>query len=198
MSTGRFNDKTKIRYDDYLQRLRAGADYTGFTYERCNAEGVVSTDVVPYLICDNGYHRWLQLMCPCKTTSDPALAIFSKKLESVRKDAERCVYVRARVEDSYSHTCTMYVHRTFGSVKKRFRILKTPLLFRDAIFINNIFVTCCTLHNILLQFDNHSYDGRLRYGVDAHVPMTQRRRILVNNTLKLLRSNHDLSYFGEG
>ncbi|CAM9206972.1 unnamed protein product [Ascophyllum nodosum] len=57
--------------------------------------------------------------------------MFSKWLESVRKDVE-CF---------------------FGRVKG-FRILKLPLLLRQKIAIDNIWFTCCILHNLL-----HEYDG---------------------------------------
>ena len=59
-------------------------------------------------------------------------ARFSKWLESVRKDVEWF----------------------FGRLKGRFRILKLPILFRKKKDINNIFFTCCILHNML-----HSFDG---------------------------------------
>ena len=130
MFAGRFNDKTKILYDEYVTRLRTGY-YKGFDMRgnltRCVclcarvwmwmcACFLTRTCVcchptrceTPYLICDNGYHRWLQLMCPFKTTSKEMLALWSKHLESKRKDAEK----------------------TFGVMKKRFRVLKIPLLFR--------------------------------------------------------------------
>ena len=62
------------------------------------------------------------------TTAD---AEWSKWVESVRKDVE-CF---------------------FGIVKERFRLLKLPIIFRKKEDIDNIFFTCCTLHNMLHQFD---------------------------------------------
>lgn len=56
---------------------------------------------------------------------------WSKTLESVRKDVERF----------------------FGILKGRFRILKLGVLFQDKIDIDNMFFTCCTLHNMLHAFD---------------------------------------------
>ena len=99
MFAGRFNDKTKILYDDYVKKLRTDY-YAGFDYNLTDERGVVTTHDVPYLLCDGGYHRWVQTMCAFKTTNVEALALWSKKLESTRKDAER----------------------VFGVMKKRFKV----------------------------------------------------------------------------
>ena len=175
MFAGRFNDKTKVLFDEYVSRLREGF-YEGFQYEILDARGRASSCRTPYLICDNGYHRWVQLMCPLKTTTQEYLALFSKRLESVRKDVER----------------------TFGCLKKRFKVLKIPLLFRDASFMNNIFLTCCVLHNMLLddaQFNE--VNGKFR-GVGNAVPAHLRRYVLVNNVRRLLSGGDDYSYMEQG
>lgn len=52
-------------------------------------------------------------------------------MESVRKDVE----------------CT------FGSLKARFRILRNPIEYHDQSCIDNVFFTCCIIHNILLTID---------------------------------------------
>ena len=101
-----------------MTRLREGY-YEGFKYQVHAPDGSLVRCVTPYLICDNGYHRWKNLMPPYKTTSQVDLAVWSKHLESTRKDVER----------------------TFGCIKKRFRILKVSLFFQDAKFIGNIFLT---------------------------------------------------------
>ena len=71
-------------------------------------------------------------MNPTKSPHKEEDTIFSKRLESVRKDME-CF---------------------FGSVKGRFRILKLPLLFQDREAIDDVWFTCSTLHNVM-----HSFDG---------------------------------------
>ena len=115
-------------------------------------------------------------MCPFKTTSVMALALWSKHLESVRKDVER----------------------TFGIMKKRFKVLKTPLLFRDVTFIDDIFVTCCVLNNKLLGHDQQFREktGRFRYRVSDTVPIKKRRHVLLNNVRRLLKLDDDYSYVG--
>ncbi len=75
-----------------------------------------------YLICDNGYLWWPQLICPymaeelCHTEA----GFFSSNIESVRKDVE----------------CT------FGILKKRWRILNNGLQYCNISDCNNIFLTC--------------------------------------------------------
>ena len=70
-------------------------------------------------------------MEPTKYPLNAEDTAFSKHLESVRKDAERF----------------------FGILKGRFRILKLPILFRSRERIDNVFFTCCILHNMLRAFD---------------------------------------------
>ena len=113
-------------------------------------------------------------MCPFKTTNKEVLALWSKRLESIRKDVERC----------------------FGVLKKRFRVLKVSMQFREAKFMENIFFTCCVFHNMLLYHDKQFHDGNFRQGVSAHLPAHRRRTILINNVRKLLRLDDDFSYVG--
>lgn len=93
-------------------------------------DGDIETDTGAYLICDNGYCRWPISICPfegaAKTTFE---GCFSSNLESVRKDVE-CV---------------------FGILKKRWRILDYGLRFRSMLTCEKIFVTCCILHNMMLD-----------------------------------------------
>ena len=85
-----------------------------------------------YMICDGGYHQWPCLMFPFK--HQPAgtdLEMWSSQIESVRKDVE-CV---------------------FGILKKRFLFLKHPIRIASAQKIERVFVTCCVLHNLLIDYD---------------------------------------------
>jgi hypothetical protein len=45
------------------------------------------------------------------------------------------------------------VECTFGRIKNRFRMLKLPLQFDNLGDVRALFVTCCVLHNMLLQHD---------------------------------------------
>jgi hypothetical protein len=83
-----------------------------------------------YLICDGGYHRWPCLVYPVKSgTPGSASMKFSAMLESVRKDIEG----------------------VFGILKIRFAFLKNFTNLRTHRQIDHAFVTCCILHNILLE-----------------------------------------------
>lgn len=71
-------------------------------------------------------------MPPSKCPIDYEDLVFSKRLESARKDVE-CF---------------------FGIVKSRFRIVKGVLQYHKKGDIDNIFFTCCILHNMLHTYDN--------------------------------------------
>jgi hypothetical protein len=95
------NDKHILRSDETIRLIRedwySNVEWTLFNV---NGEREVSSGV--YFICDGGYIRWPELICPYK--HEPVSSrkgYFSSKVESVQKDAE-CV---------------------FGIVKKRWRIL---------------------------------------------------------------------------
>eukprot|EP00965_Chrysotila_dentata_P081125 2677874-Pleurochrysis_carterae.AAC.1 len=70
-------------------------------------------------------------MCPVKSAQQMDVKYWSKRLESVRKDVE----------------CT------FGSLKRRFRMLRLPIEFATAHCLDVMFKMCCMLHNMLLEFD---------------------------------------------
>ena len=76
--------------------------------------------------------QWVSLMEPSKYPILENDIAFSKTLESVRQDAE-CF---------------------FGILKGRFRILKLAMTYLKQERIDNVFFTCCILHNMLHTFDN--------------------------------------------
>ena len=45
------------------------------------------------------------------------------------------------------------VECTFGILKGRWRILKVPMPFHTKREVDNVFFTCCALHNMLLEHD---------------------------------------------
>ena len=113
-------------------KVKDGELFSSEKFHLYNSEGELEEHEGLYFICDGGYHKWRCLQCPMKHKSDLASAHFSTCLESVRKDVE-CV---------------------FGILKKRFRILKNAVKLHNQKKIDNVFFTCCILHNIL-----HHYDG---------------------------------------
>jgi hypothetical protein len=92
-----------------------------------------------WLLVDNGYLAWPTTVPPIKTTSSRVEIRFSSWLESMRKDVE----------------CT------FGILKGRWRILKTGIRLAGVENADKIFLTCCALHNWLLDVDGLSepWDG---------------------------------------
>ena len=94
------------------------------------AGGGVREERGMYLICDNGYLRWPESICPYESADKTTLeGYFSTNLESMRKDVEY----------------------TFGILKKRWRILNNRLNYRDIRKCKKIFVACACLHNFLLD-----------------------------------------------
>jgi hypothetical protein len=87
-----------------------------------------------YFISDGGYHRWPCLINPFKHQAEGTdFQTWSQNIEAVRKDIE-CV---------------------FGILKKRFLYLKHPIRIHSPECIERVFVTCCVLHNILLDYDGY-------------------------------------------
>lgn len=79
------------------------------------------------------FHRVVRAserFCPCLECRLPRLVKLTEMEESVRKDVER----------------------TFGQMKSSWRCLKIPCLWQDEAHVDNMFVTCCILHNMMKEF----------------------------------------------
>ena len=136
------NDKTIVKFDGFVTAIHDGDIYSDVEFDLKKNDGTTTKEKGLYLIVDGGYHKWRCLQCPLKHTSIPKDALWSKWVESVRKDVE-CV---------------------FGILKGRFRCLKLPIYHHDNAVIDNMFFTCCILHNMLLTEDG--YDRRWENGVN--------------------------------
>ena len=88
-----------------------------------------------YVIVDNGYLAWPITIPPVKDTCNRSELRFSQWLEALRKDVD----------------CT------FGILKGRWRILKTGIRVHNTEASDNIWMTCCALHNFLLDVDGLSH-----------------------------------------
>ncbi|CAM9864889.1 unnamed protein product, partial [Pylaiella littoralis] len=64
--TGATNDKTIIRFDKAVTRIRTDPIYTERTYNLYDADGATRQEKGCYLLVDNGYHKWNTLMAPTK------------------------------------------------------------------------------------------------------------------------------------
>ena len=87
-----------------------------------------------YLIVDNGYLDWSVTVPPMKTTNLYSYLRFSNWIESMRKDVE----------------CA------FGIMKGRWRCLRYGIKLHGIANCDKIWMTCCALHNMLLEIDGLS------------------------------------------
>ena len=87
-----------------------------------------------YLLVDNGYLDWSCTVPPMTMTNQISEIRWSKWVESMRKDVE----------------CT------FGILKGRFRVLKTGIRLWGVMKVDDVWKTCCALHNWLLDIDGIS------------------------------------------
>jgi Plant transposon protein len=78
-----------------------------------------------YCICDNGYLKWPTMMPPTKSWVSDMEYNWSEMLESLRKDIE-CL---------------------FGQMKQEFAILQYGSRFNSLDLMDDIFLTCCAIHN---------------------------------------------------
>jgi hypothetical protein len=127
---GSRNDMDIVKTDKSVGAIRKVPLFRDahWTYYDKNAR--VRTNKGVYLICDNGYLRWPTTICPfTRVDNASAEGYFTTHLEGIRKDVE----------------CT------FGILKKRWRILNHGFFYRDINTCEKIFVTCCWLHNFLLD-----------------------------------------------
>ena len=126
---GSRNDKEIVKSDPTVEEVTMGWLSKVF-WKYYAVSGIVKISKGMYLICDNGYLRWPTSICPySQAVQGSAEGYFSSNLESVRKDVE----------------CT------FGIMKKRWRILHNGFHYRDISKCQKIFVTCCCLHNFLID-----------------------------------------------
>ena len=137
-AAGSFNDKTLIRGDKFAQDLRYKRILQDVEYSLYKADGTKETRKGPWLMVDNGYHMWTCTVSPFKFSTDEHETRWSRWLESMRKDVE----------------CT------FGILKGRFRILKVGIRLHGVQVVDDIWFTCCALHNMLLEVDGRSAEWR--------------------------------------
>ena len=133
---GRWNDKTLVRFDEFVTSVKDGRVLPNnvFTLLSLDKDGMVVEESFSgvWLIVDNGCLRWSVTVPPhkhCRTCPEKR---WSKWVEGIRKDVE----------------CT------FGILKGRFRVLKNGIRVSGPGNTDRIWMTCCALHNFLLEEDN--------------------------------------------
>jgi len=135
---GRWNDQSMVRMDQFVSGIRDGCvlDFNEFELPARSKDGTVKVLRFrgAYLIVDNGYLNWSCTVPPFGVSNDIDEICWSKWLESMRKDVE----------------CT------FGILKGRWRILKSGVRLNGVDSVDCIWLTCCALHNWLLEVDGLS------------------------------------------
>jgi len=139
---GSWNDKTLVLFDSFIRDIKSGdilKDYTFELLERRGEKVVAVKYKGVWIVVDNGYHPWSITVPPFTNTNLRSEIRWSEWLESMRKDVE----------------CT------FGILKGRWRILKTGIRLHSTESVDNIWLTCCALHNMLLEIDglDQPWDG---------------------------------------
>jgi hypothetical protein len=138
---GSWNDKTLVLCDKFLRDVKNGSIMQDNEFELEERDGkVVSVkyrDV--WVVVDNGYLSWAITIPPFAHTQSRKEIRWSEWIESIRKDVE----------------CT------FGILKGRWRILKSGIRLHGMDTVDSIWLTCCALHNMLLEADglNRPWDG---------------------------------------
>ena len=132
---GTWNDETVVLFDKLLTGVKNGDLHDDFEfklYEK-NKNGDIVEVVYKgvWFIVDNGYLSW-----SCTVPSDGngvtyEVIRFSEWLESMRKDVE-CL---------------------FGIMKGRFLILRYGFRFQKIYMCDQLWLTCCAMHNMLLNID---------------------------------------------
>ncbi len=134
---GRWNDQTMVMYDSFIKGMNDGLHLSDITFKLkeydCNGNVMESDYRGGYIIVDNGFLSWAITVPPHKRTVDIPAIRWSKWLESMRKDVE----------------CT------FGILKGRWRILKTGVRLHGIRVVDKVWLTCCALHNLLLDEDGN-------------------------------------------
>ena len=155
----RWNDKTLLMYDYFAMSIMNG-ELQDHEFELYENSDTMKKYTGVWIVVDNGYLLWPILMPPVKNTSSRKAIRWSEWVESMRKDVE----------------CT------FGILKGRFRILKTGIRVHGVERCDNIFLTCCAIHNWFLEIDGR--DGTWESSaawfdsadeVQRHVPFALRR-----------------------
>ena len=137
-----WNDKTLAYHDKFMAGIHEGKILQDvlFRLKSRSAGAIVETAYRgAWGLVDNGYLKWPSTQAPAKEKILLTEARLSEWLESFRKDVE----------------CT------FGILKGRWRILQTGIRLHGAEAANRVWLTCCGLHNQLLDIDGLStpWDG---------------------------------------
>ena len=132
---GTWNDKTLVLFDELICNVKNGNipdDFEFKLYEKDTNNNIVEvTYKGVWFMVDNGYLSWSCTVPPDNNATTYETIRFSEWLESMRKDVE-CL---------------------FGIMKGRFCILRYGIRFHTIENCDKMWLTCCALHNLLLDVD---------------------------------------------
>ena len=128
---GSITDATACKSDPFVRELRTNPLYKDFSYDLYDSQGVIYTEKGLWVSVDGGYLRVPQLLVGNPQCLHLYMNYWTHFMESERK----------------------HVECAFGILKSRFRVLKLPIRLCEFEHINDMFITCCILHNMCLDFD---------------------------------------------
>jgi hypothetical protein len=125
-----------VRLDKFISGICDGMQFADNKFELDSTDresgGIVRTTFSGvYAICDDDYLDWSCTVPPYSMTSRREEIRWSNWIEPMRKDVE----------------CT------FGILKGRWCILKSGVCIWGVLKADDIWVTCCAMHNWLLDID---------------------------------------------
>ena len=138
---GSVNDKAAVKSDDFVTQLRNDPLYKDWEYFVYDSNGVRHVEKGLWLNVDGGY-----ITIPECLVGDPDI---------LRVDMN---YWTSVMESERKH-----VECAFGILKARFRLLKLPVRIHTFSEIDDLFHTCCILHNMCLDFDGGDDGWNLGY-----------------------------------
>lgn len=149
---GATNDKTIARLDDYMATMRDGRmqHASNFKFKLFNSDGSETEHTGAYILTDNGYHRWRILQCPIPHPASVEESLWSKNVESFRKDVGILLVACWLLIFNRFHAFLL-AECVFGVLKQRWRILKTGIRYQNHELITRIWKSACALHNYLLE-----------------------------------------------
>ena len=132
---GTWNNKTLLLFDSLIMDVKNGKIPENFEFELYERKENGETAKVRYsgvwFMVDNGYLSWSCTVPPDNNGLTYEVIRFSEWLESMRKDVE-CL---------------------FGIMKGRFSMLRYGFRFHSIVNCDKMWLTCCALHNLLLDVD---------------------------------------------
>ena len=177
---GTWNDKTLVLFDELLYNIREKNIFKDFEFKLFERDANDKIIEVTYegvwLMVDNGYLAWSCTVPPDSNATAYEGIRFSEWLESMRKDVE-CL---------------------FGIMKGRFCILRNGFKFHKIEHCDQLWLTCCALHNMLLNVDglDKNWENGIRSNWEIHDNRNRNQNfeLIIDTPFALTRLNRDVTF----